>query len=392
MCNLSQLILSKRVLIIFLLLTAFTYNLMANSNEEDSVKTEHSDTVQLSKFDEFNKKAENFFKVFPVPLVSYSEEAGNVFGLAKFNAFRLNKSDTISSYSKISEIFTMSTEGHINLSVSTALNFSQDKYMLLGYINYKKTPEYIFGIGNDVTRDDIESITTERIKFVNYFLRQLHSSLYLGIGVDLTNTFEVKKDSTSFLITEDVTGKDGGTTIGLGISMAWDSRDNRYNASEGSFVFLSYLYYPNWSGNGFDFQTWQFDARKYYNPWYKHVIAVQMATNYAVGDAPYYELSKLGGEERMRGYYQGALRDKVLVDAQVEYRMPVWNIFGLVGWVGTGRVAEKYQDLSLGGFWPSYGLGLRIKVDSESDINLRVDTGFGKNGISGFYINFSEAF
>lgn len=365
---------------------------MANSNEEDSVKIENSDTVQLSKFDSFNVKAERFFKVFPVPLISYSEEAGNVFGLAKFNAFRLNKTDTISSYSKISEIFTISTEGHINFSVSTALNFSQDKYMLLGYINYKKTPEYIFGIGNDVTRDDIESITTERIKFVNYFLRQLHSSLYLGIGVDLTNTFEVKKDSTSFLVTEDITGKDGGTTIGLGISMVWDSRDNRYNASSGSFVFLSYLYYPNWSGTGFDFQTWQFDARKYYNPWHKHVIAVQMASNYAVGDVPYYELSKLGGEDRMRGYYKGALRDKVLVDAQIEYRMPVWNIFGLVGWVGTGRVAEKYQDLSLGGFWPSYGLGLRIKVDSESDINLRVDTGFGKNGISGFYINFSEAF
>ena len=392
MCNLSRLILLKRVLIIFLLLTPFTYNLMANSNEEDSVKIENSDTVQLSKFDSFNVKAERFFKVFPVPLISYSQEAGNVFGLAKFNAFRLNKTDTISAYSKISEVFTISTKGHMNLSVATNLSFSQDKYMLLGYINYKKTPEYIFGIGNDVTRDDIESITTERIKFVNYFLRRLHSSLYLGLGIDLTNTFEVEKDSTSFLITEDVTGKDGGTTIGLGISMAWDSRDNRYNASNGSFVFLSYLYYPNWSGNGFDFQTWQFDARKYFNPWHKHVIAVQMATNYAVGDAPYYELSKLGGEERMRGYYEGALRDKVLVDAQVEYRMPVWNIFGLVGWVGTGRVAEKYQDLSLSGFWPSYGLGLRIKVDSESDINLRVDTGFGKNGISGFYINFSEAF
>ena len=264
--------------------------------------------------------------------------------------------------------------------------------MLLGYINYKKTPEYIFGIGNDVARDDIESITTERISFVNYFLRQLHSSLYLGVGVDLTNTFEVEKDSTSFLITDDVTGKDGGTTIGLGISMAWDSRDNRYNASNGSFVFLSYLYYPNWYGTGFDFQTWQFNVRKYFNPWHKHVIAVQMATNYAGGDVPYYELSKLGGENRMRGYYKGALRDRVLVDAQVEYRMPVWNIFGLVGWVGTGRVAEKYQDLSLSGFWPSYGLGLRIKVDSESDINLRIDTGFGKNGISGFYINFSEAF
>ena len=43
----------------------------------------------LSGFDSFNQKAEHLFKILPVPLYSYSTEAGNTFGLAKFNLFNL---------------------------------------------------------------------------------------------------------------------------------------------------------------------------------------------------------------------------------------------------------------------------------------------------------------
>jgi hypothetical protein len=94
----------------------------------------------------------------------------------------------------------------------------------------------------------------------------------------------------------------------------------------------------------------------------------------------------------MRGYYQGAFRDKVLVDAQVEYRMPIWKIFGVTGWIGAGRVGSSYGDLAIDGFKLSYGGGLRIKVDSKNNTNLRLDFGFGPGGISGTYISFAEAF
>jgi outer membrane translocation and assembly module TamA len=107
---------------------------------------------------------------------------------------------------------------------------------------------------------------------------------------------------------------------------------------------------------------------------------------------PFYDLALLGGEDRMRGYYKGALRDKVLFDTQVEFRMPVWNIFGITTWVGTGRVADSYKNMSLNGLWLSYGGGIRIRVDSENNANLRLDMGFGPNGVSGFYFNFAEAF
>ncbi len=363
------------------------------SKEKITLKDSTSnDTTQISKFDKYNKKAEALFKIIPVPIISYSQEAGNVFGLAKFNSFRLNPKDTLSGYSKISEVFTLSTNGNVNASVATSLSFKEDKYMIMGFINYQSAPEYILGVGNDVSIDDIETISTTRLKFVNYFLYNIYSDLYLGLGVDLTNTFKVIKDSNSFLEQENYTGKDGGVTTGLGLSAAWDSRDNRFNASSGEYIFLSIMPYADVSGSGFNFTKFKLELRKFYNPWHKHVIALQAATNYCWGNVPYYELSQLGGEERMRGYYKGALRDKALLDAQLEYRMPLWKIFGITGWVGTGRVAENYKNMALNGLWLNYGLGMRIKVDSESDINLRMDIGFGNDGIQGFYLNFSEAF
>ena len=134
--------------------------------ESDSVQLDSS--KKTSKFDEINKKAEKYFKYIPVPIVSYNPEAGNILGLAKFNTFRLDSRDTLSGYSKISEVFTFSTKGHINISVATTLSFSEDKNLIMGYFNFKKTPEYVFGIGSDVQAEDVESITIQRIKFFNY--------------------------------------------------------------------------------------------------------------------------------------------------------------------------------------------------------------------------------
>jgi outer membrane protein assembly factor BamA len=346
----------------------------------------------LSKFDSMNAKMERLFKIIPVPIYSYSTEAGHTFGLAKFNLVDLDRRDTVSAPSRISEVATFSTEGRINVSVSTDLNWHQGKYMVMGYINYKKQPEYMLGIGNDVSIDDVEEVSTTRLKFVNYFLYQVVKNLYLGIGADLTNYSNIEYDSASFLVEDDVLGTDGGTGVGLGFTAAYDSRDNRYNAYKGWFISFKTMTFPAFLGNPYLYSSYDFDVRKYFNPWLKHVIALQATTSYRSGDVPFYELSMLGGEDKMRGYYKGALRDHVLVDCQLEYRLPIWNIFGMTAFVGTGRVAESYSDLSPDGFWLSYGLGVRIRVDTEHNTNLRFDWGFGPNGVNGFYINFAEAF
>jgi len=346
----------------------------------------------LSKFDKFNKKAEALFKIIPVPIITYSPEAGNTLGLAKFNAFHPVKSDTISKPSKISEAITVSTKGRINVSISNDLILKENKYMILSSFNYRKQPEYILGIGNDVLVENAEEIITDRIKFKSNALIRVGPNLYSGIVIDIDDYTKIQTDSTSFLIEDQVTGLNGGTDFGLGASFVLDNRDNRYNASSGMLIATSLTFYEKSLGSRYQFNKFELDVRKYFNPWLKHVIALQATTTSVRGDVPFYDLAFLGSGNKMRGYYEGALRDNVLFDTQVEYRMPVWNIFGIATWVGTGRVAEEYKDLSLDGFWISYGAGLRIKVDSKENINLRIDYGRGQNGINGVYFNFAEAF
>lgn len=378
---------TSKIYQVVLLLAALSCAFRGYGQDTTSVK---ADT--LSKFEATNAKMERLFKIIPVPLYSYSTEAGHTFGLAKFNLIDLSRNDTLSAASKISEVATFSTEGRINVSVATELNWHNGRYMVTGYINFKKQPEYILGIGNDVSIDDVEEISFTRLKFVNYGLIQVVKNLYVGIGVDLSNYTNVEYDSASFLVEDDVLGTEGGTSTGLGIAAVYDSRDNRYNAYKGYYVALKTMTFPSWMGNPYLYTSYDFDVRTYINPWLKHVIALQATTSLRTNDVPFYELAMLGGEDKMRGYYKGALRDKVLVDCQLEYRMPVWKIFGVTGFIGTGRVAESYSDLSLDGFWLSYGVGLRIKVDSAHNTNLRFDWGFGPGGINGFYINFAEAF
>lgn len=373
-------------LLTFIIAFLLVANQFVKAQDSTAVKTD-----SISKFDAMNAKMEELFKVIPVPIVSYSQEAGSIFGLAKFNLFDFTN-DSLTSPSRLSEVATFSTLGRINLSVSTDLYWHQDKYLVMGYINYKRQPEYILGIGNDVSRDDVEQIEIDRVKFVNYGLVQVVKNLYVGLGADITNYTSIKTDSTSFLVTDNVSGIEGGTSYGLGFSSAYDTRENKYNAQGGTFIILKALTFPSSMGNPYVFTSVDFDVRKYYNPWLKHIIALQTTTSYRTGDVPFYELAKLGGENKMRGYYEGALRDKVLWDCQAEYRMPVWNIFGATAWVGTGRVAKSYSDLTLDNLWLSYGAGLRIRVDSKHNTNLRIDFGFGPGGISGTYLNFAEAF
>jgi hypothetical protein len=375
--------------VIYCQLPGYGQEKVETGNQHDTASVA-ADTI--SKFDATNAKMERLFKIIPVPLYSYSSEAGHTFGLAKFNLIDLSKNDTLSAASKISEVATFSTLGRINVSVATELNWHNGRYMVTGYINYKQQPEYMLGIGNDVSIEDVEEVSTTRLKFVNYGLIQVVKNLYLGIGVDLTNYTNIEYDSTSFLVEDNVLGTEGGTSTGLGFAAVYDSRDNRYNAYKGYYAALKTMTFPSWMGNPYLYSSYNLDLRTYINPWYKHVIAFQGTTSWRTGDVPFYELAQLGGEDQMRGYYKGALRDKVLVDCQMEYRMPVWKIIGITGFIGTGRVAESYSNLSTDGFWLSYGGGLRIKVDSAHNTNLRLDWGFGPNGVNGFYINFAEAF
>lgn len=356
--------------------------------QTDSTSTEQ----KVSKFDEFNKKAERLFRVVPVPMASYSTEAGHVFGLAKFNMIRIYKADSLTLPSKVSAVFTVSTKGRYNFSLADEIVLRNNEYIFQSYINYKETPEYIFGIGNNVKREDVERINTERIKVFVSGLYAVRKYFYAGALIDVSKYYNVSYDSGSYLEVHNVKGKDGGTNSGLGLLAAFDNRDNRYNASRGGYTMFSVTRFDKLFGSRYSYFRFDADFRKYHTTWRNQIFALQLTTSYTDADVPFYELPMMGGDASMRGYYKGAYRDKTLLDFQAEYRVPVWNIFGFATWLGFGQVSDSYQTMSLNGFRPSYGIGLRVRVDSRTNTNLRLDFGLGSSGVRGTYISFAEAF
>src|SRR6478735_2690622 len=108
----------RNIILCFLILsTGFVFAQTDTASQKDKP----ADTAKVSGFDKFNKKMEKLFKVIPVPIISYSTDAGNTLGLAKFNLINLSKKDTISKPSKISAVFTVSDKGRINASIATEL-------------------------------------------------------------------------------------------------------------------------------------------------------------------------------------------------------------------------------------------------------------------------------
>ena len=118
---------------------------------------------------------------------------------------------------------------------------------------------------------------------------------------------------------------------------------------------------------------------------------MQARTQYKSGDVPVQSLALLGGDYVMRGLYLGRYRDKVLIDSQAELRFPIFWIISGVAFGGVGQVAPTYGQLAINSFHYTYGLGLRLKVDSEHDVNMRFDLGFSSD-MTIFIMQFSEAF
>jgi outer membrane protein assembly factor BamA len=347
----------------------------------------------VSKFDRFNHKAEKIFSYLPVPLYAYTQEAGHTFGLAKFNMIELYKNDTVTQPSKFVGDITFSSKGRINFYLSNELILKNNEYIFINSFNYKKIPRLIYGIGNDVSFDEYEKIILNVLSFNTIALKKIRKYFYTGLTFNYDNYFKVESDTNSVLLEQHSAGLKGGLNVGIGITAAYDSRDNRYNPMHGTYVLFTSTFYGPYLFSDYTFSKVNMDARKYFNPWYKHIIAIQATTNSSYGNVPFYNLAFLGGPNQMRGYYEGAIRDYILVDGQIEYRLPIWKIFGIVGWVGTGRVASSYSEFMFKDFWVSYGGGIRIKVDSKHNTNLRFDYGFGsEKGINGFVINFAEAF
>ena len=386
-------------LLLFLLLLILTANIsfaqvrqkpdVEKSKREARAAKMQKDSI-IAKFKRVNDKVYKIMQVAPAPIISYSTETSWLFGLAKFNAFDLNKEDTISNASSVGATIGASFKGQMFLNIGTHFYWSENKNVAELALGLEKFPRAFWGTGNDINPDTSKLVTKSFFQTVLKYKRMVIPNIYIGAKYSYYNVFHISYTVDSIYKPKSYKGSDGGVNSGFGLILAYDSRDNTYNASKGWFAEFQTEFYSKAFGSEFVFNRYILDIRKFHQVG-NFVFAYQFYSEANYGNIPVYSMALMGGTERMRGYYQGQYRDNVIIDGQFEIRRHLFWLIGGVAFVSMGEVAPYYSDFKADNIKLTAGGGLRLMVDQEHKTNLRFDFGVGKNTYALFF-GFSEAF
>lgn len=364
------------------------------SSESDSVSSDTSKV--MNKLNDVNEFMEWYMKYFPVPFGSYSAETSWLFGLSKYNAFKMRKgdlNDTITQASSLSLFAYVTLKDQYKIVLESNLMFNKNKAQWKTDFIYTVYPLEFFGLGNETNIKNQRTLNTSDFQFSSFYQFKIWKKWYLGPEYDFYNYYDVELAEHSVPIPGDsaIFAHNIGIQSGLGIKLSKEGRDNRFNARSGYYVDIAYQVFDHAFGSEYDYNYFKADIRYYVTPFDFLTIAMQARTESKKGDVPVQSLALLGGDYSMRGIYLGRYRDKVLLDTQVELRFPIFWIISGVAFGGLGQVAPDYDQLNLDAFHYTYGAGLRLMVDSEHRVNMRFDLGFSEDQTI-FIMQFSEAF
>ena len=333
-----------------------------------------------------------------LPVISSAPETGLEAGGSALYSFY---TDTLSKNTRVSNIFayaTITTKGQSRLNLSSSYWSPQNNYHFTGVIGYINFPFDFYGVGNNTIKADADRLGQKRVRINFTAEKRIGSNIYIGLvagGLDFR--FHDQEGTGIFTTDPTIEGKHGGTTLYLGPSFVFDSRNNNTYTTKGTMLTSHFDFMHGVGGNnsltgGFlNVEFTQFFALSK-----RFVLGFDIQSQNWTGDqSPFYLLPALGSDEMMRGYYNGRFRDRNLIAGQTELRYRMSERFGIVGFIGTGEVFNK--EFSTNQLKPNYGGGLRYFFDIQKGLSIRIDYGVGEkrpgeSRQSGVYVGLWEAF
>lgn len=311
----------------------------------------------------------------------------------------LYKTDNASSEEQPSSLVLnsfVSMNNSYGVEVENMTFFNQGKQRLLLELELHNEASVYYGQG--IAQGDLDSnhheFEEQLYSFKPRWMTEVADNYFIGVGANFiyasADTFqlaetEVPVDSTNIL--------PNNVSSGVVVTSIYDSRDYRLNATKGWLFQIDAGLYQNSEYSSFS--TYDVELANYIDlssvsglSSAPGLIAWQVQGHFTDGDVPWNLLPDLGGSNAMRGYIKGRYRDEQMMMGQVEYRLPIFQRYGMVFWGAAGSVAPKIGDLTEE-LLTSYGTGFRFKI--KDNINLRLDVGVGENETN-FYLNVNEVF
>jgi hypothetical protein len=299
--------------------------------------------------------------------------------------------DTSIRTSDINVLGLYTLRSQLILVLSSTVFFPHEDHIVRFQASYSYYPDDFWGLGNHTSYTDKEGFSQKQFFINPQFLKRVHGNMYLGLTYEFQHTGPVTYTPGSVFDKEEIAGRHGGNTSGIGPILSWDTRNNAYSPDHGFFAEIQFEWFHKDIGSDFNFRLLSIDLRKFIRLSAKEVLAFQGLGGLTFGNTPFRKLEELGGADMMRGYYGGRFTDKCLMAYQAEYRRFLFWRIGAVAFASTGEVGPAPGKFELDGFHYAYGAGLRFALSKEEKLNLRVDYGIAKHS-NAFTVQLREAF
>ncbi len=234
-----------------------------------------------------------------------------------------------------------------------------------------------FGIGKDTRNDRAPSVYNYQLtepRAQLYVRKNLETAWFVGLGLGYQFTL-IDAPTGSLLDAQRPLGWEGGQGPQLQLSVGYDGRDNEIVPRNGYFV-EAYTRGAAAPLADFSFAVLGLNQQGYIAPWSWLVFAQRVLVEQVLGDAPLYELYRvgsspsfrgLGGVFSQRGFVEGRFlgSTRLLLNSEVRgYFPPLWGglVFGLGAFVDASQVVDSSA---------AFGAGLHPSVGGEFLINWK---------------------
>ncbi len=361
---------------IIFLLAFFTFHLATQGKD-------------VSKIDSVKTKEHSGFLILPFLLKSPETNVG--FGFAAAYFFKTTKTDSTVRTSDVDLLSLYTLKEQLVVVLGSVVYFKKEKKIFRWQSSYSYYPDKFWGIGNNTPSSNEEEYSIKQFYFNPQILFKIYHKLYFGVSAEFQTTKDFIYKSGGIFDKDQVAGRFGGATSGIGILETYDSRNNAFFPTKGGFVEINTTIFSKSIGGDFNFSTNSIELKKFYAINENAVLALHGFGKFNVGDVPIRNLAMIGGSEMMRGFYKGRFSDKDILTAQTEWRQHIYNRFGITVFASAGEVSPETSRFSFDKVHFAYGAGLRFMVEKKEKLNLRLDYGRGE-GENGLYIILKEAF
>lgn len=331
------------------------------------------------------------FKNSIIPIAFFLPETSLGFGITGITTFRPSQAPKTERPSQIiySAVYTLKNQ--ILLFAPYEIYLNQQHVRLKGEIGYYRYFYNFYGVGPLSRTEDFEtySVNFPRIDF-NYALSK-NKKVYYGLGFQF-DYFDIITEPNTFLNTTQPTGYAGGVKANLEALLFYDTRNNIFAPSKGSYLQFNVEYSLPDFISPFNYALVNLDFRTFIPLRDTWTLALRYNSTHASADTPFFDLPYLATPNRARGLNDRRFLVDNIISGIAELRYPLYKRFSGVAFTSTNFLYQnKFYDVNMAIVKLTAGIGIRYELSKTEKTSLRLDVATSDGDIQ-FYITTNEAF